>query len=119
MKLLASGLDTVESAYYLYAGPGCKLDFAALRLQREIMRESKQPEAAVLKLGGMEFLLSPNGTKSGYPFVISNQDRTIQFGEFNNPSFFVRYSSYALWCKGANFCTIGFSLEPPHWACKR
>lgn len=103
MKLFASGLGTVECAYYLHAGPGCKLDFAALRLQREHMRESKQPEASVLELGGMEFLLSRNGTKSGYPFVISNQDCTIQFGEFNNPSFFVRYSSFALWCKGAKF----------------
>ena len=103
MKLLASGLDTIECAYYLRAGPGCKLDFAAIRLQREVMRESKQPESAVLKLGDMEFLLSPNGTKSGYPFVMSNQDCTIQFGEFNDPSFFVRYSSFALWCKGAKF----------------
>lgn len=32
-----------------------------------------------------------------------NQDCTIQFGEFNNPSFFVRYSSFALSCKGAKF----------------
>ena len=65
MKLLASCLDNIECAYYLHSGIGCKLDFAALRLQREHMRESKQSEAAVLKLGGMEFLLSPNGTKSG------------------------------------------------------
>ena len=103
MKLLASGLDTIECAYYLSAVPGCQLDFEALRLQREVMRESKQPESAVLKLGDMEFLLSLNGTKSGYPFVMSNQDCTIQFGEFNDPSFFVRYSSFALWCKGAKF----------------
>lgn len=61
MKLLASGLETIECAYYMYAAPGCKLDFAALRLKREIMRESKHPEAAVLELGGTEFLLSPNG----------------------------------------------------------
>lgn len=101
MKLLLSGLDTIECAYYLHAGSGCKLDFAALREQREIMRQSKRPEAAALTLGGMEFLLSPNGTKSGYPFLISNQDLTIQFGEFNDPSFFVRYSSFALWSKGA------------------
>ena len=103
MKLLASGLDTIECAYYLRAVSGCKLDFEALRLQREVMRESKQPDSAVLKLGDMEFLLSPNGTKSGYPFVMSNQDCTIQFGEFNDPSFFVRYSSFALWTKGAKF----------------
>lgn len=101
MKLLLCGLDTIECAYYLQAGADCKLDFEALREQRETMRQSKHPEAGVLKLGGMEFLLSPNGTKSGYPFLISNQDCTIQFGEFNDPSFFVRYSSFALWTKGA------------------
>lgn len=103
MKLLLSGLDTIECAYYLHAGPDCKLDFVALRAQREYMRQSKHPESGVLELGGMEFMLSPNGTKSGYPFLISNQDCTIQFGEFNNPSFFVKYSSFALWCKGAKF----------------
>lgn len=27
MKLLASGLDTVECAYYLRPGPDCKLGF--------------------------------------------------------------------------------------------
>lgn len=101
MKLLLSGLDTIECAYYLRAGADCKLDFAALREQRETMRQSKHPEFGVLELGGMEFMLSPNGSKSGYPFIISNQDLTIQFGEFNDPSFFVRYSSFALWCKGA------------------
>ena len=41
MKLLASGLGTIECARYLQACSGCKLYFAALRLQREIMRESK------------------------------------------------------------------------------
>ncbi len=103
MKLLACGLDTIECAYYLQAGADCKLDFAALRAQRETMRQSKHPEFGVLELGGMEFMLSPNGTKSGYPFLISNQDCTIQFGEFNDPSFFVKYSSFALWNKGAKF----------------
>lgn len=103
MKLLLSGLDTIECAYYLQAGPDCKLDFAALRAQKETIRQSKHPESGVLELGGMEFMLSPNGTKSGYPFLISNQDCTIQFGEFNDPSFFVKYSSFALWNKGAKF----------------
>jgi hypothetical protein len=72
-----------------------------LREQKEVIRQSKQPEAGVLSLGGIEFLLSPNGTKSGYPFLISNQLSTIQFGEFNDPSFFVKYSSFALWTRGA------------------
>jgi hypothetical protein len=100
MKLLASGLDTVECAYYLRSGVISNLDFDALRAQREAMRQSKHPEAGVLELGGM---LSLNGTKSGYPFLISNPDCTIQFGEFNDPSFFVKYSSFALWNKGAEF----------------
>jgi hypothetical protein len=65
MKLLLSGLDTVECAYYLRAGNDCKLDFEALREQKEVIRQSRQPEAGVLSLGGVDFLLSPNGTKSG------------------------------------------------------
>lgn len=66
MKLLLSGLDTVECAYYLRSGCISNLDFAALRAQRETMRQSKHPDSGVLELGGVEFLLSPNGTKSGY-----------------------------------------------------
>lgn len=101
MKLLASGIDTAECAYYLRPGSDCKLDFEELREQKEVIRQSRQPEAGVLSLGGIEFLLSPNGTKSGYPFLISNQHSTIQFGEFNEPSFFVKFSSFALWTRGA------------------
>lgn len=103
MNLLLSGIDTIECAYYLKSGCIHNLDFDALRAQKEVIRQSKHPESGVLELGGMEFMLSPNGTKSGYPFLISNQDCTIQFGEFNTPSFFVKYSSFALWNKGAKF----------------
>jgi len=122
MKLLLSGLDTVECAYYLRPGATCKLDFEALRLQREVMRQSKAIEPMKLELGGIEFMLSPNGTKSGYPFLISNQEFTIQFGEFNNPSFFVKFSSFALWNQGAKLLherflqwadTLGFIPDRP------
>jgi hypothetical protein len=101
MSLLLSGIDTIECAYYLHAGADCKLDFDALRAQKESIRQSKHPESGVLSLGGKDFLLSANGTKSGYPFLISNEECSIQFGEFNTPSFFVKYSSFALWNKGA------------------
>ncbi len=101
MRLLISGIDTLECAYYLGPGPVCKLDFVQLREQREFMRQSKHPEAGVIELGGIEFLLSPNGTASGYPFRLSNQLCTIQFGEFNDPSFFVTFRSLALWTRGA------------------
>ena len=60
MKLLLSGFDTIECAYYLNAGAGCGIDFVALRTQQEFMRQSKHRESAVLELGGMEFLLSQN-----------------------------------------------------------
>lgn len=77
MKLLLSGLDTVECAYYLQPGSQCKIDFAAIREQKEIIRQSKNPESGVLKLDDTEFMLSPNGTKSGYPSLVSNQLCTI------------------------------------------
>jgi hypothetical protein len=112
MKLLLSGLDTIECAYYLRAGGSCGINFEALRAQREVMRDSKHPDSCVFNIGGMDFLLSHNGSKSGYPFIISNPDCTIQFGEFNDPSFFVKYSSFALWNRGAKFLHERFK----HWA---
>jgi hypothetical protein len=101
MKLLLSGLDTIECAYYLQCGCISNLKFDALREQREAFRQSKHPDSGVVTLGGEDFLMSPNGTKSGYPFVISSPDWTIQFGEFNTPNFFVKFSSLALWNQGA------------------
>lgn len=101
MKPLISGLDTIECAYYLRPGPSCSLSFDALRERKELLRQSSRQDEGVIQLGGVDFLLAPNGTKSGYPFVISNQQCTIQFGEFNTPSFYVTYRSFALWTRGA------------------
>jgi hypothetical protein len=101
MKHLLSGVDTIECAYYLRPGEDCKLDFDALRAQKELLRQSSRPEEGVVNLGGIDFLMSPNGTRSGYPFLITNQHCAIQFGEFNDPSFFVTYRSFALWTRGA------------------
>lgn len=101
MRLLLSGLDTVECAYYLREGLGCGFDFAGLANQREAMRASKRREPVVVSIGGKDFLLGRGGTASGYPLVLNNPEQTIQCGEFNNPSFFVTYRSDALWHKGA------------------
>jgi len=46
-------------------------------------------------------LLAGHGTKSGYPFLIENEAFSIQFGEFNKPSFFVTFRSIALWHSSA------------------
>ena len=40
MKLLLSGLYTVECAYYLRPGKACRLDFAGLREKRESQRKA-------------------------------------------------------------------------------
>lgn len=110
MRLLLSGLDTVECAYFLRPTPQCTLNFSALGLEKERLRQSKKREPAKIELGGKEFLLQPYGSGSGYPFVIENADMTIEFGEFNDPSFFVTFRSIALWHKGASTLHQQFML---------
>ena len=101
MRFLLFGHDTIECAYYLSAGHSKGIDFARLSAQKEDMRQGKRREAVALKLGSEEFLLQPYGTGSGYPFVIQNRDFSIQFGEFNTPSFYVTFRSEGLWQHGA------------------
>lgn len=110
MHLLLSGLDTVECAYFLRPTPQCTLNFNALGLEKERLRQSKKREPMKIDLGGTEFLLQPYGSGSGYPFVIENADMTIEFGEFNDPSFFVTFRSIALWHKGASALHQQFML---------
>lgn len=102
MKLLLSGLDTVECAYYLRESLGCGFDFTDLAIKREAMRASKKRDRLAVSIGEKDFLLGRGGSQSGYPLVLDNAEQTIQCGEYNNPSFFVTYRSHALWHKGAN-----------------
>ncbi|MBP6269399.1 MAG: hypothetical protein KA422_07250 [Rhizobacter sp.] len=101
MRLLLSGLDTVECAYYLRETLGCGFDFADLSAKREAMRASKRRDPVSVVIGSKEFLLNRGGSQSGYPLVLNNNELAIQCGEFNSPSFFVTYRSDALWHKGA------------------
>ncbi len=101
MKLLLSGLDTVECAYYLHQVGKSAFDFTTLTERREALRAAKRRDPCVVELGGKEFLVGRGGTASGYPLVLDNAEQTIQCGEFNSPSFFVTYRSQALWHKGA------------------
>lgn len=96
-RLLLSGIDTVECAYYLRGVDVCAVDFARLTALREELRLAKVREPAVVELGDASFLLHPYGSASGYPLVMSNADFHVQFGERNNPSFFVKFLSAALW----------------------
>ncbi|OGV77907.1 MAG: hypothetical protein A3I83_01085 [Methylotenera sp. RIFCSPLOWO2_02_FULL_45_14] len=98
---LISGHDTIECAYYLMREDGCILDFEALAVQKEELVRSKIRKPKAIKLGCEEFLLASHGTGSGYSFLIENDTFSIQFGEFNNPNFYVTYRSIALWHEGA------------------
>lgn len=103
-RLLLHGIDTLECAYYLrqkFEVTPEMLNFEELIATREELRRAKSKDASVVNLGGVDFLLHPYGSKSGYPIVISNQDFHIQMGEFNDPSFFVRFRSEALWRESA------------------
>jgi hypothetical protein len=111
MKPILSGLDTVECAYYLRPTALCAIDFRHLAIEKEVLRQSKKREPKKIEIGGVEFFLQPHGTGSGYPFLIENEDMSIEFGEFNEPSFYVTYRSIALWHKGAAALHEQFS----HW----
>ena len=97
LRLLISGYDTIECAYYLAPDHGCLLDYEQLAAHKEELRQGKSKRPTPIKLGNEEFLLAGHGTGSGYPFLIENDAFSIQFGEFNQPSFFVTFRSIALW----------------------
>ncbi|WP_174874426.1 hypothetical protein [Vogesella oryzae] len=100
-RFLLAGHDTVQCAYYLHRAAHCTLDFTFLSIEKERLRQAKQRDACVLIVGGMPWSLKPYGSGSGYPLVMENADFKVEFGEFNNPSFFVTYRSQALWQHGA------------------
>lgn len=99
-RLLLHGIDTVQCAYFLRAAGRCHVNFDRLMVERERLRQSKDREPAVISLGRQEFHLAPRGSSLGFPLVISNADYQIEFGQYQNPSFFVTFRSQALWRDG-------------------
>ena len=100
-RLVLSGHDTIECAYYLAPSDTCQLDYERLAVEKEEMHLSKSRKPKALNLGTEEFMLAGHGTGSGYPFLIENEAFSIQFGEFNKPNFFVTFRSIALWHQSA------------------
>ncbi|MDH4182713.1 MAG: hypothetical protein OEV92_00695 [Nitrospinota bacterium] len=96
IKYLLSGIDTLECGYYLENRANSEF-FLVIGATKELLRETKSKNPKPVELDDMEFLLEPYGSGSGYPFILSNREYRIQCGEFNNPSFFVKYNSEALW----------------------
>ena len=99
-KLVLSGHDTVEVCYYLARQAKCQLDFQEIGILKETLRLSKQRESKVIGLGLESFVLKAYGSKNGFPFVMENADYIVEFGEFNHPSFRVKFRSRALWQHG-------------------
>lgn len=108
-RFLLSGHDTIEVCYYLQPGMDCQIDFLDLGQKKEALRQSKLRDPKIITLGGIDFLLRPYGSRNGYPFVIENADYVIEFGEFNDPSFRVKFRSEALWRVGAQAMHESFS----------
>ncbi len=102
-KLLLHGIDTLQCAYFLVPSGTAGIDFQWLSEEKERIRQSRFREPYAISLGDTPFLLHPYGTVSGYPFLITNEDFKIEFGQFNNPSFFVTFKSQALWRETAVF----------------
>jgi hypothetical protein len=102
MKLLLHGFDSVYCAYFLKPTGRNPLAFGKLAEQQESIRQSKRKNSLPTTLGNSDFLLTPYGTKSGFPLVIMNGDFNIQLGEYNKPNFYVQFYSQALWRESAN-----------------
>jgi len=108
MKFLLYGHDSVYCAYYLQCCFGEGIDFEMLSVEKEKLRQQKSKDPKPITLGGMDFLLYGYGSSSGFPFVISNRDFNIQFGENNVPNFFVTFPSEALWRKSSYLLHVEF-----------
>jgi hypothetical protein len=100
-KLLLHGIDTIQCAYYLGPPSTKYLNFTKLAVIKEQLRMDKSREPRAVTLGGTEFFLQPYGSSSGYPFVLTDENFKIEFGEFNVPSCFVTFRSQALWRQSA------------------
>jgi len=100
VKLLLRGLDTVECCYYLDTREGSQFPFETLLASKESIQRSKTREPQVVQLGNREFLLQGNGSGSGYPIVLKCPEMIISCGEYNNPAFYVKFISFALWHTG-------------------
>lgn len=96
-RLLLYGIDTLQCCYYLVPNGSSGIDFEALGVIREQLRDARNQDPQPITLGSMEFLLAAHGSASGYPFVLNNPDYRVELGEFNNPSFHVTFRSEALW----------------------
>lgn len=66
-RLLLHGHDTIECSYYLRPRPDSALNFADLAVEKEALRQNKRHEPKTITLGGVEFLLQPYGSSSGFP----------------------------------------------------
>lgn len=98
-NFLTQGVDTMEVCYYLDTHKPA-FSFEKLAAMRDGIDRRKEKDGKKITLGGRDFLLKAGGTSSGFPFMIRDNDFIIQFGEFNNPSFSVKFLSRSLWHKG-------------------
>jgi len=100
--MLLRGFDTIQCCFYLAPrGAGGMINTERLLATREGLRMAGAQDPTPVELGNRKFLLSPHGSRSGYPFILSDLDFRIEFGPGQNPPFFVTFRSEALWRESA------------------
>lgn len=100
----------MEVCYYLRQLSDSALDFEEIGKHKEAFRFAKRKEPVVLLLGTESFILKPHGSGNGFPFVMENDTFIVEFGEFNEPSFRVKFRSQPLWQYGASFLHQRFTI---------
>ena len=100
-KFLLTGHDTVEVCYYLRSLSNGLINYEQIGACKEALRIAKRKEPKQLDFGSESFILKAHGSGNGFPFVMENDTYIVEFGEFNDPSFRVKFRSQALWQYGA------------------
>lgn len=100
-KFLLHGIDTLQCAYYLEQTIQSTLYYSRLQNIKLAISESPKKEPQPITIGNSEFFLQPYGSRSGYPFILVNEDFRIETGPNNVPNFFVTFRSQGLWRESA------------------
>lgn len=100
-RLLLRGFDTIQCCFYLAPTGKSGIDVERMLATREGLRTAGAQDPTTVELGNRKFLLAPHGSRSGYPFILSDLDFRIEFGPAQNPPFFVTFRSEALWRESA------------------
>jgi len=100
VEFYAHNIDTLIVAYYLKPQNEDFLD-SYLKPKKEALLNNSKLRVMPIEMGGIPFLLHKTGGGSGYTYLFTNNEFSIQYGPKANPSFYVDFASHPLWAVGA------------------